>query len=221
MSRLLSPGWLLFGLAAAGLCVNLAFGCNTDDDVIRASPIQQTGGAAGTAGTAGTSGTAGVGVGGASGSAGTGGAAGTGGDPYAPIEAAIQAEMQKDPDIGAAVAILENGKLAWSKGFGRKDPIDPNSPSVTPSTLFMGVHLGMPMTSLAAMILVDQGKLSLDDPVQKHIPELTVKWNAEWMPDMKVRHLMSWSSGFPFMLTGWQGKEDDSLLEDYVTTYLC
>jgi CubicO group peptidase (beta-lactamase class C family) len=71
---------------------------------------------------------------------------------------------------GAVVAIAKDGKLAYLQAIGFQDraktiPMKTNS-------IFWIASMSKPVTSVAAMILVDEGKLDLDAPVARYLPEL-------------------------------------------------
>lgn len=76
-------------------------------------------------------------------------------------------------------------------------------------SLFWIASMSKPITGAALMILVDEGKISLDDPVTKYLPEFKEQWLAVERDDqhvllkrpstaMTIRHCMSHTSGLPF-----------------------
>jgi CubicO group peptidase (beta-lactamase class C family) len=69
---------------------------------------------------------------------------------------------------GAIVLIQQHGKPVYKEFFGVRDP-DTNQP-MTDDTIFRLHSMSKPITSFAAMMLIDEGKLKLDDPVSKYIP---------------------------------------------------
>ena len=69
---------------------------------------------------------------------------------------------------GAIVLIQQHGKPVYEKFFGVRDP-DTGQP-MTADTIFRLHSMTKPITSFAAMMLIDEGKLKLDDPVSKYIP---------------------------------------------------
>ena len=69
---------------------------------------------------------------------------------------------------GAVVLIQQHGKPVYLKCFGVRDVVT-NIP-MTPDTIFALHSMTKPITSLAAMMLIDAGKLSLSDPVSKFVP---------------------------------------------------
>jgi CubicO group peptidase (beta-lactamase class C family) len=71
---------------------------------------------------------------------------------------------------GTVIAIAKGGKLAFLQAIGFQDrartvPMKTNS-------IFRIASMSKPVTSVAAMILVDDGKLDLDAPVGRYLPEL-------------------------------------------------
>jgi CubicO group peptidase (beta-lactamase class C family) len=70
---------------------------------------------------------------------------------------------------GAVVLIQQHGKPVYLKSFGVRD-VATNAP-MTPDTIFALHSMTKPITSVAAMMLVDAGKLRLSDPVAKFIPD--------------------------------------------------
>ena len=71
--------------------------------------------------------------------------------------------------MGCAVGISRNGQLLEPRAFGRRS-IEGASP-VGPETIFLTASLTKPVTSTAAMLLVERGLIRLDDPVCSIVPE--------------------------------------------------
>ncbi|MGA9332555.1 MAG: serine hydrolase domain-containing protein, partial [Bradyrhizobium sp.] len=69
---------------------------------------------------------------------------------------------------GAVVLIQRHGHPVYLKTFGKRD-VRTGAPMTT-DTIFALRSMTKPITSVAAMMLVDAGKLSLDDPVAKYVP---------------------------------------------------
>jgi CubicO group peptidase (beta-lactamase class C family) len=69
---------------------------------------------------------------------------------------------------GAIVLIQQHGRPIYFKCFGVRD-VATKQP-MTPDTIFALHSMTKPITSLAAMMLIDNGKLALADPVSKYIP---------------------------------------------------
>jgi CubicO group peptidase (beta-lactamase class C family) len=84
------------------------------------------------------------------------------------IGAYIENEVQTAHIPGAIILIQQHGKPVYFKSFGVRDVI--NRHPMTPDTIFRLYSMSKPITSVAVMMLVDDGKLKLSDPVSKFIP---------------------------------------------------
>jgi len=79
--------------------------------------------------------------------------------------------MRKYAIPGGAVAVLRDGKLIYARGFGYSDV--QNKTPVLPDALFRIASVSKPITGVAIMKLVEEGKLELDDRVAPFIADLT------------------------------------------------
>ena len=79
----------------------------------------------------------------------------------------VRDEISSGKIPGAILLIQQHGKPVYFQCFGVRDP-DTGQP-MTPDTIFQIYSMSKAVTSVAAMMLVDDGKLSLDDPVSKYI----------------------------------------------------
>jgi CubicO group peptidase (beta-lactamase class C family) len=84
------------------------------------------------------------------------------------IEKAVETKRNELHVAGAALAIVKDDRIIYSKGFGLRD-IDARLP-VTPQTLFAIGSCTKAFTAMAALISQEQGKLSLTDPPRKYLP---------------------------------------------------
>jgi len=89
-------------------------------------------------------------------------------EKLSPIEDFVNGEIAAGRIPGAIVLIQRHGKPIYFKCFGKRD-IDTGVP-MTADTIFPIHSVTKTITSVAAMMLVDQGKIALDDPVSKYIP---------------------------------------------------
>ena len=80
----------------------------------------------------------------------------------------MQNEVDSGKIAGAVLLIQQHGRPALFESFGVRD-IDSQRP-MTADTIFRLYSMSKAITSVAAMVLVDDGKLSLDDPLSKYIP---------------------------------------------------
>ncbi len=93
----------------------------------------------------------------------------------AAIERAVSSFMSANSVPGIGVAVVLDGELAWSAGFGTAD-LEDFAP-VTSSTLFRLGSISKSITATAVLQLWERGKLDLDAPVQKYCPAFPQK---EW-----------------------------------------
>ena len=108
---------------------------------------------------------------------------------------------------GAAVAVWRGGKMVFAKGYGMA-----NLGYDIPFTAATRTNIGSTskqFTAFAVMLLVEEGKLSLDDDVRKHIPEL-----KDFGQTVTVRNLLTHTSGYrelynSLVLTGRRIDESD------------
>jgi len=112
---------------------------------------------------------------------------------FAAIDAYIDGQMRALRIPGLALAIVEGDQIVHLKGFGVAGP---DGRAVTPQTPFQLASLGKPMTGVAIMQLVEAGKLDLDAPVQRYLPDFRVA-DAAASAQITVRQLLYHTSGLP------------------------
>jgi CubicO group peptidase (beta-lactamase class C family) len=97
---------------------------------------------------------------------------------------------------GVAYGLVVDGKLVYKGNIGYTD-IDKKIP-VTSSSLFRIASMSKSFACMAILKLRDEGKLDLDDPAYKYIPELkNLKYPTADAPHITIRHLMTHGAGFP------------------------
>ena len=89
-------------------------------------------------------------------------------EKLAPIEPFVNGEIAAGKIPGAIVLVQQHGKPVYLTWFGVRDP-DKGTP-MTENAIFPIHSLTKTITSLAAMTLIDRGKIALADPVSKYIP---------------------------------------------------
>ena len=99
--------------------------------------------------------------------------------------------MSKTHLPAISVAVVENGQIIYSKGFGLRNKA--YGLAATPNTLYAIGSVTKSFTALSIMQLFNEGKLSLEDPVSKYAP-LELKSMGE---PVKIWHLLTHSSGIP------------------------
>ena len=104
------------------------------------------------------------------------------------VDAYIKSEMQKQQIPGVAVGVMRNGTIILAKGYGFAN-VEHQVP-VTPLTIFQSGSMGKQFTATAIMMLVEEGKLSLDDSIAKYFPGAPATWDK-----ITVRHLLTHTGG--------------------------
>lgn len=94
---------------------------------------------------------------------------------------------------GVAVGVVHDQQLVWSKGFGYADV--KNRVPMTPQVKFRVASHSKMFAAVAIMQLREEGKLRLDDPVQKHLPWFKAKPAGPDDGDVTIEHLLSHMSG--------------------------
>jgi serine beta-lactamase-like protein LACTB, mitochondrial len=89
------------------------------------------------------------------------------------IHKLVSAYMSKNSVPGMSIAVVVDGKVAWSQGYGIAD-IEHRIPATT-GTEFRTASIGKTMTATAAMRLVDQGKLDLNADIRDYCPAFPAK----------------------------------------------
>jgi CubicO group peptidase (beta-lactamase class C family) len=93
----------------------------------------------------------------------------------------IRQRMQKFVDdgtiSGAVTLVARHGRVAALDAVGQADIADRKA--MKPDTMFWIASMTKPITATAIMILRDEGKLSVDDPVEKYLPEFKNQWLVE------------------------------------------
>jgi serine beta-lactamase-like protein LACTB len=147
------------------------------------------------------------------------------------VEAAISSEMARQGIPGLSVAVVTGHRLRWSNGYGLADL--ENFVPATSATIYRLGSISKTITAVAAMQLVEQGKLDLDAPVQKYVPSFPAK---PW--PITTRQLLGHLGGirhyrgneiestrhYPRLVDGLAIFQDDPLLDEpgtkfHYTTY--
>ena len=97
---------------------------------------------------------------------------------------------------GAAWGVVIDGELAHAGAVGYRD-VTTKAP-VDADTVFRIASMTKSFTAVAILGLRDEGKLSLDDPAERYVPELKeLRYPTADSPRITIRHLLSHSEGFP------------------------
>jgi len=114
-----------------------------------------------------------------------------------PLSTLIRSEMREHDVIGLSIAVIDDQKVVWADGFGyahREKKIPARA-----DTLYAVGGLTQLFTAAAVMQWVDRGAVELDQPVQKHVPEFTMRTHTGASHPITVRQLLSHHGGLPAM----------------------
>lgn len=100
----------------------------------------------------------------------------------------VRAHMQWQRVPGLSLAVMKNGKIVAARGYGLAN-VESSTPARA-NTVYRIGSTSKPFLAAGVMMLVDDGKLQLDDPVRQHIADAPASWSA-----ITIRHLLSHTSG--------------------------
>lgn len=104
------------------------------------------------------------------------------------VDEYIRSEMQAQQIPGLALAVIKDGKTVIARGYGLAN-VEHQVP-VKAETIFQSGSTGKQFTAVAVMMLVEEGKLSLDDKITKYFPDGPEAWQ-----NITVRHMLTHTSG--------------------------
>ena len=94
---------------------------------------------------------------------------------FGPVQQRIEQLRQEHGIPGASVAVIEDGTIAWARGFGTAD-LDSGRP-VTTDTLFQAQSITKTLTALATVKLLAAKQIALDEPVNRYLQGWTIPEN--------------------------------------------
>ncbi|MHC1765890.1 MAG: serine hydrolase domain-containing protein [Verrucomicrobiia bacterium] len=104
------------------------------------------------------------------------------------VDEYVNAQMGRGGIVGLAVAVFTNGQTVLAKGYGLAN-VEHHVP-VKPETIFQSGSMGKQFTATGIMMLVEEGKLSLDDRITKYFNPAPDSWT-----NIAVRHLLTHTGG--------------------------
>lgn len=105
-------------------------------------------------------------------------------------------EWDTNETPGAAVGVIRDGKLIYARGYGMAD-LEHDVP-ITPQSVFYMASVSKQFVTFAILLLEEQGKLGLDDEIQKHLPDF-----PRYKDPLTIRHFIHHTSGVRDSLTLW------------------
>jgi D-alanyl-D-alanine carboxypeptidase len=104
------------------------------------------------------------------------------------IDQHVTAQMQRLHIPGASLAIVRDGRIIKTQGYGFAN-LELKAPA-TKDTVYEIGSTSKQFTATAIMMLAEEGKVHLDDPITKYFPEAPQAWHG-----ITIRHLLSHTSG--------------------------
>ncbi len=104
------------------------------------------------------------------------------------VDEFVAAEMEKRHIPGLSVAVVRRGEVVHAKGYGQAN-VELSVPA-SADTIYQIGSITKQFTATAIMMLAEEGKLSLDDPISKHLDIASEAWSS-----VTVRHLLNHTSG--------------------------
>jgi CubicO group peptidase (beta-lactamase class C family) len=101
----------------------------------------------------------------------------------------VRARMAEQQIPGLALLVARNGVPIREQGFGFSN-LELHVP-VTPETIFQSGSVGKQFTATAVMLLVEEGRIGLDDPLSKYFTD-----GPGWWKEVTIRELLSHTAGF-------------------------
>lgn len=105
-----------------------------------------------------------------------------------PIDEYIKGQLKRHRIPGLSLAVVRDGKVVKAEGYGLAN-VETNTPA-TPETRYKIASVSKPIVASGIMLLVQDGKLGLDDKVGLYLEDTPKSWEG-----MTVRHLLSHTSG--------------------------
>jgi CubicO group peptidase (beta-lactamase class C family) len=130
------------------------------------------------------------------------------------IAALAEAKMREYRVPGVAIGILDNG-VVTTRGLGVTNVEDPLA--VTDHTVFPIASISKTFAATMAMRLVEQGKLDLNAPVRKYLPDFTVR-DQDVSRDVTVLNLLTHTAGWEGQVSG--PERGDDTLRNFVATVM-
>ena len=110
----------------------------------------------------------------------------------AEMEAVTQKHIDAETVAGAVILVARKGQIAWLKAQGYRDR--PAKEPMRTDSIFRIYSMTKPIVTVAAMMQVEEGKLALDDPVSKYLPELAGMRVGTEKKDAGGKSSLEWSA---------------------------
>lgn len=109
------------------------------------------------------------------------------------LEATVKRAIAENRIVGAVLIVRRNGELVYETAQGLADR--ESGRAMTVDAIFRLSSLTKPIVAAAILALVDAGKLQLDDPVTRYLPDFRPRLAEGATPDITLHHLLTHTSG--------------------------
>ncbi|MBB3701171.1 beta-lactamase family protein [Flammeovirga yaeyamensis] len=111
------------------------------------------------------------------------------------IDSIFNAKIEAKKTVGVSIAIVDNEKVVYSNGYGYSNKEEEIKAS--DQSIYRVGSITKSFTALSLLKLQEEQKLSLDDPIQKYIPELTIKSDFDTDNNIYIKDILTHTSGLP------------------------
>lgn len=129
----------------------------------------------------------------------------------------IKKKMKSLKVQGISVALIDEDSVVWIESFGYADK--ENNIKATPTTKYIIGSVTKLFTAIGVMQLQELNKLSIDDPLRKHLPQFNMKIHFGDINEITIRSVMTHHGGIPsdiFTSLGSENPEDFTTTVDYI-----
>ncbi len=106
------------------------------------------------------------------------------------VDDLVREAMDRQRIAGLSLAVVKEGRVVRTAGYGYAN-LEWKNPA-RPDTLYQIGSVTKPLTAQAVLMLADEGRISLDDRLSRHVPEVPEDWGKA-----TIRHLLQHTSGIP------------------------
>jgi CubicO group peptidase (beta-lactamase class C family) len=94
---------------------------------------------------------------------------------------------------GISIAVVNDFEIEWARGFGVKEW--GKAAPVTEQTIFQAGSISKPLFAIGVMRLVQEGRINLDDDINRYLRSWKIPANEGWQPKVTLRQLLSHTAG--------------------------
>jgi CubicO group peptidase (beta-lactamase class C family) len=112
------------------------------------------------------------------------------------LNAAIDAAVNEERIVGAVVLAALDGDVIYEQaaGWANRESLQP----MQANTIFRLASMSKPIISAATLALCEQGKIHLDDPITKYLPEFRPRMTNGRVPEIRLWHLLTHTAGLGY-----------------------